>query len=155
RVLDVPCRGREFLTDPGGDALQDRPEQRLFTREVVVERAAADSRFGEHRLDRSAVVAALGEQLRGDVDQVRPGGPAPRNVLVHAPPRHARPCLSQHARPCLRRTLVPAYAETLVPAYAETLVRAYATRSSCLRRRARRAYADALVRTHPERSSVP
>ncbi len=68
------------------DALQDRPEQRVLAREVVVERAAAHSRLGQHRLDRRAVVAALGEQPRGDVDQVRPGGLAPLDVLVHPPP---------------------------------------------------------------------
>jgi len=72
--------------DAGADLLQDRPEQGLLAREMVVERAAADSGAGLHRLDRRAVVAVLGEQPGRDLDHVRPGGPAPLDVLVHSLP---------------------------------------------------------------------
>src|ERR1043165_4839639 len=65
---------------------QAPPEQRLLAREVVGERATADSGAGLHRLDRRAVVAVLGEQPGRDLDHVRPGGPAPLDVLVHPSP---------------------------------------------------------------------
>ena len=98
RVRCVPGDVFALLGDAGADLLQDRPEQRLLAREVVVERAAADSGAGLHRLDRRAVVAVLGEQPRRDLDHVRPGGPAPLDVLVH-------PLLGVHMAP--RRIIRP------------------------------------------------
>jgi len=46
RVRGIPLDGLQLLADPGGDTLQDRPEQRVLAREVMVKRAAADSRLG-------------------------------------------------------------------------------------------------------------
>jgi hypothetical protein len=98
RVRCVPGDVLALLGNAGADLLQDRPEQRLLAREMVVERAAADPGAGLHHLDRRAVVAMLGEQPRRDLDHVRPGSPAPLDVLIHplpgahrAPPRIIRP----------------------------------------------------------------
>jgi len=86
RVRCVPGDVLALLGDAGADLLQDRPEQRLLAREVVVERATADPGAGLDRLDRRAVVPVLGEQSRRNLDHVRPGGPAPLDVLVHPLP---------------------------------------------------------------------
>ena len=86
RIRGIPGDVLPLPGDTGADLLQDRPEQRLLAREVVVERAPADSGAGLHRLDRGAVVAVLGEQPGRDLDHVRPGGPAPLDVLVHPSP---------------------------------------------------------------------
>src|ERR1039457_2680013 len=88
RVPGIPHRLRHRPADPGADLLQDRPEQGLLAPEVVVERAAADPRVRQHRLDRRAVVAVRSEQPCRDVDQMRPGGLAPLDILVHPPPRY-------------------------------------------------------------------
>jgi len=85
-VRGVPGDVLALLGDAGADLLQDRPEQRLLAREVVVERAAADSGAGLDRLDRRAVVPVLGEQPRRNLDHVRPSGPAPLDILVHSFP---------------------------------------------------------------------
>ena len=86
RVRCVPGDVFLLLGDAGAELLEDRPEQRLLAREVVVERAAADAGRGLHRLNRRAVVALLGEQPRRDLDHVRAGGPASLDVLVRPVP---------------------------------------------------------------------
>ena len=85
----VRCAPGDVLALPDDalpDLFQDREEQRLLAREVVVQRAAADPGLGLDRLDRRAVVPVLGEQPRRNLDHVRPGGPAPLDVLVHPLP---------------------------------------------------------------------
>jgi hypothetical protein len=73
RVGRIAGRRRDLGGDVGFDLFEHGLEQRLLAAEVMVERAAADARLAQHRLDRSARVAIGDEETRPDRNQLATG----------------------------------------------------------------------------------
>ena len=70
------------MRDVGLDALQHRLEQVGLAVEMVIEGTAARAGGGHHRLDRGRGEARLGEEARGDGDEVLAGRLALGDFLV-------------------------------------------------------------------------
>src|SRR5690348_3190299 len=115
RIAVAEVDRHQLFDDPFLDVLDDGLEQPVLAVEVVVQRAAADTRLAQDLLGRGVLVALRGEQARRDLDELTTGrlplsdAPIPTHAYgVIVPPAAARPfierSLSSFARP---RLLMP------------------------------------------------
>jgi len=92
RAVGTSRDGEGLLPHAGLDVFGHRLEQGFLARKVVVQRAPADPRLAQYRLDRGVFVAALGKQPPGDRDQLAARRLAAGDVLVRSVHLRFPPC---------------------------------------------------------------